>query len=569
MSGSGTGPTLAHRSVASIRSAPTIQESGTAPHTPPRTISASYGSPATIRADDDFLIIQIGSRFVRAGFAGDNHPKAVLTCGPRDQRRAGDFRDWQRQQGGVDGLDLRAGERDYEIWRWDLREVDLGLVYDKLDRLLRDAFGRCLLIDSRPRRAGLVLDSAVPLPVLSTVLNLLFKGFQTPIISLMSTATMSVVAAGVRSGLVIDMGWAETVVTSVYEYREVKCTRSVRGGRYLNRELYKLLRKIVTDKDEDEGGKRAVSFAECEDIMCRLMWCRPVADKVTQKPPQRQSQQLDTVEEQDESEAEPERSDHSRHKSVTSIPLRSTDPPRTIELSFDKLADVCDDAFFDPSVAPTTFDDEDYPLHLLIYRHLLQLPMDVRAVCMPRIIFTGGCSNILGIKERIMDEVTSIVKRKGWANVSGKHVEESRNSQFSDRRASIARSVSSTATASDLEGEQESSRPSSIATQSDMGDPIEAKVARHRPQLTQMQGEFRTLHSLGPWAGASLVSQLKIPAMATVDRELWLQQGAYGASRPNEVDAKAQQRQSMGAGGFIRGSGGHHTNWTLGAWGNV
>lgn len=385
----------------------------------------------------------------------------------------------------------------------------------------------------------------------------------------MSTATMSVVAAGVRSGLVIDMGWAETVVTSVYEYREVKCTRSVRGGRYLNRELYKLLRKILTDKDEDEGGKRAVSFAECEDIMCRLMWCRPVADKATQKPPQQQSQQLDTVEEQDESEAEPERSDHSRHKSVTSIPLRSTEPPRTIELSFDKLADVCDDAFFDPSVAPTTFDDEDYPLHLLIYRHLLQLPMDVRAVCMPRIIFTGGCSNILGIKERIMDEVTSIVKRKGWANVSGKHVEESRNSQFSDRRASIARSVSSTATASDLEGEQESSRPSSIATQSDMGDPIEAKVARHRPQLTQMQGEFRTLHSLGPWAGASLVSQLKIPAMATVDRELWLQQGAYGASRPNEVDAKAQQRQSMGAGGFIRGSGGHHTNWTLGAWGNV
>lgn len=137
---SGTGPTLAHRSVASIRSAP-IQEqagSGTAPHTPPRTISSTYGSPATIRADDDFLIIQIGSRFVRAGFAGDNQPKAVLTCEPKDQRRAGDFRDWQ--QPGV--VDLQSGDKDYEIWRHDLREVDLGLVRDKLDRLLRDAFGR-------------------------------------------------------------------------------------------------------------------------------------------------------------------------------------------------------------------------------------------------------------------------------------------------------------------------------------------------------------------------------------------------------------------------------------------
>lgn len=391
------------------------------------------------------------------------------------------------------------------------------------------------------------------------MLDLLFKGFQTPLISLMSTATMSVVAAGIRSGLVVDIGWAETVVTSVYEYREVKCTRSERGGRYLNNKLYKLLRKVLTDKDEDEG-PNVISFAECEDIMCRLMWCRPPAFKSAQ----RQSQQLDTVEEQDESEPE-----HSLQNSMASIPLKSTNPPRTIEVSFDRIADICDDTFFDLSIAPTTFDDHEYPLHLLIYHHLLQLPMDVRAICMPRIIFTGGCSNILGIKERIIDEVTSMVKRKGWANVSGKHVEETRNSQFSDRRASIAKSVSSTATVSDLGEEQESSRPSSIATQSDISDPIEAKVARHRPQIPQLQGEFRTLHSLGPWAGASLVCQLKIPAMATVDRELWLQQGANGASRPNEIDVKAQQRQSMGAGGFIRGSGGHHTNWTLGAWGHV
>ncbi|UKZ55526.1 hypothetical protein TrVGV298_009350 [Trichoderma virens] len=541
---SGTGPALAHRSVASIRSAPILQEqagSGTTPHTPPRTISNTYGSPATIRADDDFLIIQIGSRFVRAGFAGDNQPKAVLTCGPQDQRRAGDFRDWQP----AGDVDLQSGNKDHELWRYDLREVDLGLVYDKLDRLLRDAFGRCLLIDSRPRRAGLVLDSGVPIPILSTVLDLLFKGFQTPMISLMSTASMSVVAAGIRSGLVVDMGWAETVVTSVYEYREVKCTRSVRGGRYLNDRLYELLQKLLTGKEEDDGA-RVISFAECEDIMCRLMWCRPPASKSPQahKPAQRQSQQLDTVEEQDESEPEPE---HSLQNSVASIPLRSINPPRTVEVSFDKLADVCDDTFFALSVAPTEFDDEDFPVHLLIYRHLLQLPMDVRAICMPRIVFTGGCSNILGIKGRIMEEVTSMVKRKGWANVSGKHVEESRNSQFSDRRASIARSVSSTATASDLGEEQESSRPSSIASQ--------ANSALFIP--------------LGPGLEQAWFPNSKSPAMATVDRELWLQQGANGATRPNEIDVKAQQRQSMGAGGFIRGSGGHHTNWTLGAWGNV
>ena len=80
-------------------------------------------------------------------------------------------------------------------------------------------------------------------------------------------------------------------------------------------------------------------------------------------------------------------------------------------------------------------------------------------------------------------------------------------------------------------------------------------------------GHTLALHTLGPWAGASLVCQLKIPALATIERDLWLQQGPGGACRPSEVDAKAQQRQSVGAGGLIRSSGGHHASWTLGIWG--
>ena len=83
-----------------------------------------------------------------------------------------------------------------------------------------------------------VLDSAMPTPLLSTVLDTAFDRFQTPVVSLLSSATMNAVAAGVRSALVIDVGWAETVVTSVYEYREVKNTRTIRAGRFLSDEFY-------------------------------------------------------------------------------------------------------------------------------------------------------------------------------------------------------------------------------------------------------------------------------------------------------------------------------------------
>lgn len=420
---------------------------------------------------------------------------------------------------------------------------------------------RFLLIDSRPRRVGLVLDSAVPLPLLSSVLDTLFTNFQTPTISLMSTPTMVAVGAGVRSALVVDMGWNETIVTSVYEYREVKCSRTVRGGKSLHDTLYKLIHGLIPmAEDDDESENRAISFEECEDILYRLMWCRASAFKTLQ----RQSTQLDTVEEQDENEAE-----SNQPSGIAEVPLRSTSPPLTIHIPFNKIADVCDDAFFDPSAARSTFDDHELPLHLLVYQHLLQLPVDVRAICMSRIIFTGGCSNILGIKERIVDETTSIVERRGWEPVFGKGVENLRNGHGAQRKGSLQRSSFSSVGTSESGGDDSDGLRSESGTTESQEDPIEAKIARNRPVPQQFQGQLRALHSLGAWAGASLLCQLKTPAMATVDRELWLQQGANGASRPNDVDVKTQQRQSMGAGGLIRGSGGHHPNWTLGVWGSL
>ena len=414
---------------------------------------------------------------------------------------------------------------------------------------------------------ALVLDSAMPLPLLSTVLDTAFDRFQTPVASLLSSATMNAVAAGVRSALVIDLGWAETIVTSVYEYREVRNTRTVRAGRYLSDEFYaKILCRLLDSEpseDQEDGSKRqrVVSFEENEEVMCRLMWCRSSAFRSSQ----RESAQLETVEEQDETEAE---ASHAQGKRATKVPLISMSPPRTVEVSFEKVADVCDDTFFEPSTPAAAFDDHELPIHALIYQHLLQLPIDVRAICMSRIIFTGGCAKILGLKERVLDELNAIVDRRGWEPVSGKGVDQLQANPKLQRKGAGASPGGASSPGSEREDGQSETSSKADGREYEH-DPIEAKVFRHRDQKPLVQGQLRALHSLGPWAGASLMCQLKISALATVDRELWLQQGAHGASRPSEVDLKAQQRQSLGAGGLIRGSGGHHTNWTLGTWGAV
>jgi hypothetical protein len=88
------------------------------------------------------VVLELGSRVLRVGLAGDALPKAIIRFGPEEQRRAGDHRkwhaghhsDWRQRSLGKDW-----GE-DQELWKLDLRSVDLGLVGDKLERAMREAF---------------------------------------------------------------------------------------------------------------------------------------------------------------------------------------------------------------------------------------------------------------------------------------------------------------------------------------------------------------------------------------------------------------------------------------------
>jgi hypothetical protein len=136
----------AHRSVSNIR--PSISEirsreaAPSSPRTPVRAISStSFSSPSALRAEEDCLVLEFGGRYLRAGVAGDALPKAIVGFGPDEQRSAGDYRQWQK--GYNDNCRQRTAGKGwgdvFELWKPDLRHVDLGLVGDKIERAMREA----------------------------------------------------------------------------------------------------------------------------------------------------------------------------------------------------------------------------------------------------------------------------------------------------------------------------------------------------------------------------------------------------------------------------------------------
>lgn len=152
---SSAGVSLPHRAVSNIRAGDrsSSQALPNAPHTPNRPIvSSSFGSPSTLRADDEVIVIELGSRKLRLGFAGDSTPKRIGSFGPEQQRRAGDFRAWEPGYH-ADWRNRASGKpwgADHELWQLDVRGHNLGLVGDKLERELRDAFTKCVCQNPYP-----------------------------------------------------------------------------------------------------------------------------------------------------------------------------------------------------------------------------------------------------------------------------------------------------------------------------------------------------------------------------------------------------------------------------------
>ncbi|KAJ4395549.1 hypothetical protein N0V85_006506 [Neurospora sp. IMI 360204] len=618
---------LPHRSVANIR-APTPSRSGShreressshrdrdrdrgergdrdhsGTSTPTRPIP-TFNTPSSLRAEEELIVIDFGTRKVQVGFAGDSAPRGVVWFGPEQQRRIGDFRDWQTdyQQ---DWRSKAAGGnwgRDHELWRPDVRGLELGQVGDKVEKAVREAYTKYMLIDSRPRRMVCVVPTGHPIPLLSAALDSLFHRFQPPTVSLLSSPVAVTVAAGVRSALVVDLGWNETIVTSVYEYREVASKRTVRGGRKLTEETHRFLAKelghVQQDNNKDDKQEYVLSFEECHDIANRLVWCKPFKAEKTPKssPPQPDSPEgegLATVEESDEDEPITTTTTAGEKPlppppKVTTVPLRSGRSPASLELTFDQLSEPCENTFFDSQYSLSSFDDHETPVHLLVYRTLLQLPLDVRALCMSRIIFTGGCTTVLGLRKRIFDEVSHIVQERGWDPVYGKAKEQLRtNPKLKKRngRQTTTNNNSTSTTPGGMSpptaggaagegtavpsGQEEDGIWHDAANSVPEVDPIEAQLARTNPSPNSrkpLQGQLRAIESLGPWAGGSLITHLKVPTVSTIDKDQWTQHGVTGATvRAADVEAKTQQRLSWNA--MNRGGREGKEPWTLGVWG--
>lgn len=543
-----------------------LQPNPPSPQTPLRDVSSAFSSPSlSYRAEEGSLVFEFGARHFSAGFAGESSPRCRLTFGPEDSRRVGDYRKWLP---GFESRRIRKrrgyewGE-DHELWRLDMREVDLGLVEDKIERAVREAYTKYLLLDSKSRRVVLLSPSVMPHPLLSCILNTLFLNFSNPSITLMPVPLVCMAAAGCRSGFVVDVGWGEASVTGLYEYREIHQARTTRAMKAVTRDMARLIYlysqssdpdiSLITREDVYDASIDDL-FEHAEEATTRIAWCKS-HDASSHKLAVSLQKAGNIVGSEDDlngtSTDNPVEEDP-----IISFP-RAPPSHEHLRIPFSHFALPVETALFAHSKTKYDIDDNDQPLHILIYKALSRLAPDVRSLCMSRIIITGGGSRIPGLKSRLLAEVSTLIKTKNWNPVHGrganehhKHLTETNNQQ---KAASQPFPTSAQLQAS---------------TTPHPPDPMAEKLRRDKEAQVAhpaVSGLVRGVETLGAWAGGSLLASLKIKSIVEIDRDAFLQHGIMGARRDVEASVVAPQRQGAGQGN-VRTAPGDRTVWTLGTW---
>ncbi|KAE9973937.1 hypothetical protein BLS_003336 [Venturia inaequalis] len=493
-----------------------------------RSISGLYGSPgSSFRIEDENQIIfEFGSRYMRAGFAGEPGPRCTTQFNPDLWRRVGDYRQWEPGYEKKSQRKVTWGE-EYELWRPDVQglysdtPLDQGLVEDRIGKCVRDCENNYLLLDNRTKKVALVVPSSLPRPLVSVVLGRLFEGLQAPTVSLLPSAVMATAAAGVRSALVVDIGWHETTATAVYEYREVLQQSTIRAGKKLSQAFSKLLEGENQRQNEDTDH---LSFEEVEEVMTRVGWCQDAQDPV----------EVPVY--------------------ITSIPLPSS--PNPLEVSFMSLARPAEEALFASWTPPEKLDDEDQPLHHLIYKSLLALPIDIRQICMARILLTGGVSNLPGLKRRVRSEVSSRVESRGFDPVHNYGSVAARTKQKVDGPTPLNPTLKREDPVAGLVPQEVDQIAHTLSQQTlkDVGPPA-------------VGGHVRGINTLGAWAGASLIVNQKVRGVVEIERERFLQHGLVGGAsagkKEQSVVPEPRSRQSLGPN--VK-AGVDRSSWTLGVW---
>lgn len=345
---------------------------------------ACVGSVAAIQIRGDSadgenpaLVFDIGTQFMKVGFAGDDAPKDVFpTCvgyplhGGRMEGFSNDKKVWVGKEtvGPIRGvLDLHY-------------PVEHGIItnFEEMTLILKYAFNE-LRVESDEQAIILTEAPGAPLENREKLAEILFEEFDVPALYFERQAVLSLYASGRTTGVVLDIGGGVSHAIPVYEGFVLK--NAIQRLDLAGRDLDKQMSNILTER-----GYSLDTPAEMEHVRkIKETLCFAADDFDTELASAAESSEIE----------------------------------KTYELPDGSLVTIGNERFRVPEVLfqPSLIGNHASGVHEMLFASIMLADLDLRAELYSNIILSGGSTTFPNLEKRMAKELTALVPATMTVNV--------------------------------------------------------------------------------------------------------------------------------------------------------
>ncbi|TRZ16998.1 hypothetical protein HGM15179_010092 [Zosterops borbonicus] len=366
------------------------------------------------------VVIDLGQAFTKCGFAGETGPRCII---PSEIKKP----------------DI---SKPVKVVQYNINTEEL---YSYLKEFIHMLYFRHLLVNPRDRRVVIIESVLCPSHFRDTLTRVLFKHFEVPSVLFAPSHLMSLLTLGINSAMVLDCGYAESLVLPIYEGIPIlSCWGSLPlGGKAIHKELeYQLLEQCTVDTGLAKGQSLpsvmgSVPEDIVEDIKVRTCFVSDLqrglkiqaakfnidgsAERPSPPPdvdyPLDGEKILHVVGPIRDSVVEILFEQDNEETSVATLILDSLvqrpSPPPDVDYPLDgeKILHVVGP--IRDSVVEILFeqDNEETSVATLILDSLVQCPIDTRKQLAENLVVIGGTAMLPGFLHRLMAEIRHLVEK--------------------------------------------------------------------------------------------------------------------------------------------------------------